>query len=351
MHFKNFGNIAICALMLIMLALTSCNGCKSKRKYAPRPAVETAEYPIKLERFEQELFGADTAHLIEVLTGLSKKYGVFYTSYANDIMQMPNTGDSLFTKPMRMLLSLERLHELQRIVDSNFNDLTDIEQQLSKAMGVYHQEFPKAVVPKFTTFISEFGNGNVIYEDRICIGLDFYMNKRFAEFYRALEFPEFMVAKMERKYIVPNAIKALAIGQYDYQTTNDKRFLAQILVEGKIRYFMKSLLPEVHDTIIMGYTQNQLTWCEENELQIWTHFIDKNMLYSSEPGKFMRYLNDGPFTVAEDVPKESSPAIGAYVGWQIINHYMEQNPKITLHELMNDVNFDKILKLSKYKPK
>lgn len=349
---KNFGNITIWAVMCIILLISSCGGCNKTSSNQPRPAIEAAKYPIKLERFEQELFNIDTTKLASELLKLSQKYGVFYTSFANDIMRMPAVpNDTLFIKPMRMLLGIERLHELQQIVDSNFSDMSDIENELSLAMGIYHQEFPKAVVPKFTTFISEFGNGNIIYEDRISIGLDFYMNKRFLDFYRSLDFPEFMVAKMQRNYIVPNAIKALGIGMYDYQSTNDKRFLAQILVEGKIRYFMKALLPQVHDSIIMGYTQAQLDWCEKNNVEIWTHFVDKNMLYESEPGKFMRYLNDGPFTVAEDVPKESSPAIGTWTGWQIINHYMAQNPKVTLQQLMNDTNFDKILKQSKYRPK
>jgi hypothetical protein len=75
------------------------------------------------------------------------------------------------------------------------------------------------------------------------------------------------------------------------------------------------------------------------------------MLYESEPGKFMRYLNDGPFTVAEDVPKESSPAIGTWAGLQIVNHYMAENPNVSLQELMMELDFEKILKLSKYRPK
>jgi hypothetical protein len=185
----------------------------------------------------------------------------------------------------------------------------------------------------------------------LCIGLDFYMNKRFRDFYKSLDMPEYRINKMQRNYIVPNTIKSLAIGQYDYQTSKDKRFLAQMIVEGKIRYFMKALIPDIADTVVMGYTQAQLQWCEQNEVEIWTHFIEKNMLYEAEPGKFMRYLNDGPFTVGEDVPKESSPAIGAWAGWQIVNHYMAENPNVTLKQLMDETDFEKMLKLSKYRPK
>lgn len=349
---KNFRNIIISALMLAIIIINGCNGCNNSRYKHPRTSKIVSEYPVKVERFDKELFALKPENLHNGLIELKNKYGIFYTSYARDIMRMQLLeNDSLYEKPMRMLLGFERLQELAETVDSAYEDLSDIEKELSKAMGIYHAEFPKAIVPRFISFISEFGNGNVIYDSMICIGLDFYMNKRFNQFYVSMDFPSFMIAKMQRNYIVPNAIKALAIGQYDYQTSKDKRFIAQILLEGKIRYFMKSLLPTVNDTIIMGYTQSQLDWCKENETQIWTHFIDKNMLYESDPGKFMRYLNDGPFTVAEDVPRESSPAIGAWMGWQIINHYMANNPKVTLHELMDNTNFEDILKQSKYRPK
>lgn len=337
--------------MCIAFVIYGCNGCNNQTSYRLPETEDIPDYPVKINRFDRELFAADTSNLTGELYKLRQKYGIFYTSYANDIMRMPlNTNDTLFVHPMGMLLRMKRMRELAQIVDSNFRDVTDLEKELSRAMGIYHHEFPQAAVPYFTTFISEFGNGNVIYDSMLCIGLDFYMNKRFYNFYRGLEFPEFMIAKMQRNYIVPNTVKSLAIGLYDYQTSKDKRFLAQIIVEGKIRYFMKALMPNVHDTIIMGYTQAQLNWCKQNEVQIWTHFIDKNMLYNSEPGHFMRYLNDGPFTVAEDVPKESSPAIGTWAGWQIVNHYMTNNPKVTLRQLMENTNFDLILKQSKYRP-
>ena len=331
--------------------LVSCNGC-NRTAEMPAKVIEAPEYPVVLNRFEKELFEADSTQVNENLKRLYQKYGVFYTSYARDIMQMPeDPNDPMYLRTMNMLYHLHRMRELQQIIDSSFGDMGDIKKELSSAMGIYHKAFPKNTVPQFTTYISEFGTANIIFDSMICIGLDFYLNTRLIEFYRGLDFPEFRINKMQKVYIVPNAIKALAIGQFDHQTSKDKRFLAQILLEGKILYFMKSLMPQVADTVIMGYTQKQWQWCKENEVPIWTHFLDGNKLYGSEPGAFMRYLNDGPFTVAEGVPKESAPAIGSWIGWQIINQYMNNQPMVSLNELMYDTNFDKILKLSKYRPK
>ncbi len=335
-------------LLYTLLVLAGCNGCQNKTQ----PEITPKEHiSVKLMRFENELFAVNPRQPQPELLNLYKKYGSFYSSYARDILNMPySPDDSLFVKPMQMLLSYKPLIELHQTVDSMFKDMSGIESQLSNAMSIYKETFPGRQIPAFITFISEFGYANITYDSAICIGLDMYMNKRFINYYRAYEFPEFMIRKLQPEYIAPNAIKALAIRNYESQTTKDKRFLAMMIQEGKVRYFTKALLPDVPDSVIMGYTANQLKWSTENEAQMWTHFIEKKLLFENEPSQFMRYFNDGPFTSADGVPAESSPMIGTWAGLQLVRKYMQENPQVTLQQLMNDTDVDKILKLSKYRP-
>lgn len=335
-------------ILFTLVLLGACNGCKNKTQTVIKP---NEQVTVKLMRFENELFAINPQSPQAGLAQLNRKYGNFYTSYARDILRMPmDPNDTLFVRPMQMLLSYKPLMELHRTVDSMFKDMSDIEAQLSEAMSIYKAAFPSENIPSFITFLSEFGYANVTYDSAICIGLDMYMNKRYLDYYRAYEFPEFMIRKLEPAYIVPNAIKAIAIRNYEQQTSKDKRFLAMMIQEGKVRYFTKALLPNVHDSLIMGYTASQLKWSEENEAQMWTHFIEKNMLFKNEPTEYMRYFNDGPFTSADGVPPESSPMIGTWAGLQLIRKYMDENPTVTLKQLMEETDVDKILKLSKYRP-
>jgi hypothetical protein len=39
------------------------------------------------------------------------------------------------------------------------------------------------------------------------------------------------------------------------------------------------------------------------------------------------------------------------MGWQIVRKYMEENPNITLQQLMSERDAEKILRASGYKPK
>lgn len=347
---KNTATSLIYILLLCTFALLiSCNGCQNKTQ---KTISVDEQVTVKLNRFERELFSIQPENIQEGVLSLQAKYGSFYRSFAHDVLNMPdNPNDTLFLKPMQQLLAYKPLVELERTVDSMYKDMTDIETELSHAMSVYKQEFPEASIPSFVTFISEFGYANITYDSSICIGLDMYMNKRYADYYRAYEFPEFMIRKLQREYISSNAIKALAISKYESQSSKDRRFLATMIVEGKVRYFAKALLPNVHDSILMGYTDAQLKWSSENEPQMWTHFIEKKLLYQNEPSQFMRYFNDGPFTSADGVPPESAPMIGTWAGLQIVRNYMRENPNVTLKQLMEETDFDKILKLSKYRPK
>lgn len=330
-----------------ILFLSGCFGCQngSQTIYEGEPME-----PVKINRFERELFSVKTDQLEPSLEKLFRKYGDFYFYYAQDMLAMPFEGDSLFTRQMRMLLDYAPFRKLYLQVDSFYSDLNDVEAGLTSAMGIYTAQFPQARIPEFVSFISEFGYANVTFDKQIGIGLDMYMNTVFRDFYHSLEFPEFMIRKLRREYILPNIIKALGIARYESQTSRDRRFLAQMLYEGKVKYFTKALLPNVHDTLILGYTAAQLKWVEENEAEMWAHYAEKELLYKDEPTQYMRYLNDGPFTSADGVPQESAPAIGVWTGWKIIQSYMRKNPEVTLEQLMQEKDFDKILKLSRYKP-
>ena len=304
---------------------------------------------VKIQRFEQELFDSTNGFNQAHFSKLATKYGLFYKSFCTDLINIPHEESrDMFRNALVSFITYPTIKQLKHEVDSVFPSLEQEEKQLSEAMEIYHENFPKADRVKFVSFLSEFGYAHVTYDSIIGIGLDMYLGDKYA-LYPALEFPEFMYLKLRREYMVPNTIKALAIGKYESQLT-DKRFLAMMLFEGKIKYFTKQLLPDMADTLIFGCTQKQMNWLNENEAMIWAHFIQEKLLFSQEVPKYMRYFNDGPFTSAPGVPAESAPAIGIYAGYKIIENYMKNASSESLEELMNNKNWDEILKISKYRP-
>ena len=60
------------------------------------------------------------------------------------------------------------------------------------------------------------------------------------------------------------------------------------------------------------------------------------------------YLNDGPFTA--EVSQDAPGRLGVWLGWRIVESYMEHNEEVSLQELLAEGDAQKILELSFYKP-
>ena len=63
----------------------------------------------------------------------------------------------------------------------------------------------------------------------------------------------------------------------------------------------------------------------------------------------MKFINDGNST--NGFPKEAPAKLGCFIGWQIVQSYMDANKSTTLEQLLKNNDAQKILSESKYKPK
>jgi uncharacterized protein YjaZ len=126
--------------------------------------------------------------------------------------------------------------------------------------------------------------------------------------------------------------------------------LSQMIYYGKQLYLKDLLLPDYNDAQKMGYTPEQITWCQENESYMWRYFISKEMLYSNDQKLAMRFIDPAPFSKFYlEIDNESPGQVGSWIGWQIVRSYMNNN-EVSLTDLLN-ANAKEIFEKSKYKPK
>jgi uncharacterized protein YjaZ len=120
--------------------------------------------------------------------------------------------------------------------------------------------------------------------------------------------------------------------------------------EGKKLYLLDSYLPDVSDAQKIGYSNDEIEWVTLNETQIWTYFIENNLLYSTDYQLNKRFIENAPFSKFYiNIDKESPGRVGVWLGWQIVRSYMNNN-NVTLQQLLQ-TNANEIFKKSKYKPK
>jgi uncharacterized protein YjaZ len=83
---------------------------------------------------------------------------------------------------------------------------------------------------------------------------------------------------------------------------------------------------------------------------IYSHFVDRNLWYSTDQNETYRYVSDGPYTVAPDVPIESAPRMGWYIGWQIVRNYLDNQKGDPAEILFDNTDYRQIFKEARYKP-
>ena len=147
---------------------------------------------------------------------------------------------------------------------------------------------------------------------------------------------------------MPDVVNSFANSKIKPQYS--KNFINKMVREGKKLYLKDILLPQYTDADKIGYTEEQLKWCQENESYMWRYFIEKELLYNDEPKLSSRFIDPAPFSKFYlEIDNESPGQVGAWIGWQIVRSYMNNN-EIPVQQLL-DMDARELFEKSKYKPK
>ncbi|MFM2226057.1 MAG: hypothetical protein RJA07_2259 [Bacteroidota bacterium] len=330
------GLIAVC-----WLSISGCSCNNAQKKIDEQ--VATIKVSLKINRFDNELFECNKQNNFALL---QKKYPTFFKMYIEQILQIGKLNDSVDLK-LKMFCNNKSIASLHDTVQKYYIDFSPYQIQLQKAFQYHKYYFPQSKIPSVYTFISEFGYGVITTDSTLAIGLDMFLGEQYP-YYVSLGFPNFIIQKCNAKNIVPSAMKAW--GQSLIPENNSrKKLIDRMINAGKTMYYLDKVLPQTPDSIKIGYSTIQLMWCEYNEFKIWEYFVKHNLLYSTDMMEVSHYIGDSPVTPG--MPPDAPGNIGTWVGWQIVKEYMDRNPNLSVQQLMNETDGQKILEQSKYKPK
>jgi len=333
-------------LIFIIIGLSSCSN---------RPAInlDNINLNLRIERFDQAIDSLNINNLEEKNQIWQKQYGQFYDDYMAHMLQAgPPQDTALLFKNMRQILKTPDFRALKKSTLNTFPDLEQEEKDLTKAFKYIKYYFPQAKIPRFIAFFSGFTVQSPINEDYIGIGLDMFLGKN-SPYYPALikSIPLYLSRRFTPENIVPHTVETyLRQDLYpEPDNANTTNMLALMIYNGKILYLMDQILPEVADSLKIGYTKDQMDWAIHYEGDIWAWYIKEDLLFTSDTQKIQKSFGEAPFTPALGTHNESAPKLGMFLGWQLIRKYMEENPKMTLVKLLKTDNAQQILKESKYK--
>jgi len=328
--------IVVFALAVLILSGACTQGKKKPFAVAPS-ALPVAD--VKIHRYGEALFELDTSQLQAGLKSIRNEFGVFLGTDLDNAENIQQIYD---------FVSDTQLISIYQKTIAVYPDLADVEADLSSAFRHFLYFFPGTKLPQVYTYISDmyFEKPVLQTDEAIVIALDVYLGSDFP-LYQQLGLPFYKVRCMEPVNLPVDVMKSLYYNEVTAKS--QKRTLLDRMIEsGKILLYLDAVLPTTPDSVKICYTAKKMEWARQNEENIWAFLVGNKLLYNTDYKTQTKLIQDGPFTTG--FSNESPSRLGIYIGWQILNSYARRHPKVSLSQLLQIADSQKILQESGYKP-
>ncbi len=350
----NMNRLFVCVLILALVV-----ACGKKRQgqvseskeetwveLTSDEASDEASFGVQVERFDRALAALDRRNLKAGVDSMSKRYSPYFELYAQYVVQMGEVGSDVFYKNLDAFLTDSVMNEVYDTVQRQFPNLNKLEADLTGAFERFGAQFPDYPVPRVLASVSGFNQSIVVGDSVIGIALDKYLGAS-STFYQQLAIHNYKRATMIPQRIASDVMLAFALTEFPFNDSVDN-LLSSMIFEGRALYFTKQMLPNVPDSLIIGYSAQQLRWCKINEAAMWTFLAEQRLLFNLDRLTIRKFIGEAPFTAA--FTPESPGRAGVWIGWRIVDAYMKKNKEVTLGQLMNVTDYQRILSQSGYKP-
>jgi len=318
-------SVRIFILLIFSLALVSCNEDNKLEE-----EISKIEVDLIVERFDKAYEDAKPSDLPK----LKQAYPFLFSKHVPDSVWIDRINDTLQD---------QLLQEVTRV----YNDFKDVDkdfERLFQHLKYYDIAFSAPRVVTLTNDV-DYRNKTIVTDSLLLVALDNFLGEDH-EFYQNI--PRYLAKNMRKEQIVPEVAEAYA-KKYAFQS-NRKTLLDEMIYHGKLLYFKDVMIPFKTDAEKIGYTEQELKWAEANESPIWSYFIEKELLFSTDSKLPGRFIADAPYSKFYlELDNESPGRLGQYIGWQIVRAYAETTDENVLAILEKEP--EEIFNKAKFKPK
>ena len=308
--------------------------------------VSDVNVALNVKRMDKALFENEVDQT--TINNLRLEYGIGFDIFEETVL-LPNRSNNSAS----MENELDRFTEdgvmsgTYKSVIEKYGELTETIDFLENAFKHVKYYYPNAVVPDIIVVPSAFNFGVTSIENVILISLEMYLgaeNEYIAKI-PAEYIPNHIKALMKKEFLVTDIMRSWI--DYSFLSENPETdFLGNIIRQGKIAYALRAFLRDHSEETLLRYTKEQLTWCKDNESNIWNYIVTNEYLFSANQNIIQQFIGEAPFTTG--LPQDSPSRVGIWMGWKIIQAYVEENPDIGLVDLLSEEDDNKILR--SYKP-
>lgn len=321
---KPYTLLALCCLLLL--------SCKGNRFDVPGKP----DQPINIVRFDQQFHTNDPS--ID---------STFLKLYAVNIMEMGEPGSDNYRDFYDIYHTDTDIANLYDSCQHLFSETTKLETALTWAFHRLKHFFPETSIPTVYMHISGYGQSIISAPGILSASLDKYLGANHP-MYHVLYEPH-QAQRMQPDKLLSDYLLGWIQSEY---TPNDliaqNRLLDYVLYEGKIIFLTSLVLPEEPLERLFAFTPNQLEWCKQHEKEMWDGIVQHQFLFTTDKQVISRFLEEAPTTTY--FPKESPGRAILWLGYTIIQRYMDKHPNISLQELLSIKDAQLLLNDSAYHP-
>ena len=330
-------------LSVIMLMGLLC-GCGNKHQYIPKD-IDAIE--VEIVRFDNAQLAVRPDSVKQDIEQLYANYELFMPIFVEGILGIPTEDTAYLCEMYAQFLTdtVMGFAQTNTTAQELFTNVDSLQEALNTGFSRLHFLYPEWEIPTLYLFVSGFNSSVMYYENIMGVGVDMYLGSDYP-YYNQVVY-DYQKQTM-RKSCVAGDVLSMYLAYHISYNSKYNRLLEQMIFRGKQLFLLAQLLPNEPVWEVIGYSKEQWDWCEQYEQAIWNRIMQKRDLFKTESNVLSSYMNDGPFTA--EVTQDSPGRLGVWVGWRIVDSYMRNNKDVTLRELMNENDAQKILEQSYYKP-
>lgn len=308
--------------------------------------VDTSKVYLKLEfvNLDSITFHASSSDLLKFKSKYSKHHKEILDFNFGYCLGIKTNQDTAFIRKVNDFKKDDYIKRLEKTIAKL--DKKIIQAELTDALKRMKYHFPKGKVPNSVFYINSLFSASVYCtEKEIAVGLDRYLGAD-AKVIRELPSQQFygwIKDAMDKKFLTRDVLAAWLMTNYLEETSEN--YASEMIRWGKILFITKALLPKSDEATVVRYNKKQYEWASKSEKSFWEFLVKKEMLFKTDEETRVNLLKEGPFSIG--LPEESPDRMGQYMGFKIVQSYMESE-EISLDELLNK-SYNEILQ--KYEAK
>lgn len=322
-----------------LVALLLPTACGRDDKCEMSAEVAAVQAPVELKRLEQSFFQIRTPADAQQFMDREPLFARYF-------LQRPKyPSDAVLQQTLVKLATNPGLQRLGQQADSTFRSTEQWQGDLQRFFQHVRYYFPDFRVPQARTFVSGLSQDIFVNDSLLVISTDFFVGPKAVYLPNV---PGYILRRYRSEYVLPTVALAVS-SKYNRKAVTNTTMLGEMIQNGKALYFAEKMLPCTTDSLLIGFPAKDLQNVNFNEAKIWGHFLQKNLLYSTNTFQIQKYIGERPNV--PEIDKTCPGRVGQWVGWQIVRKYMAENPQVTLAQLMANKDPQRILTASRYRPR